>query len=120
MPNKTILIIDDEEEACELIKSFLEVRNYSVITVLSGTEGLNIIKNKNPALVFLDMHMPPLDGMGVLTELKKNNIKSNIILMTGLEDSEELDKAKTFDIKGIIKKPVQLLELLRIVKENIQ
>lgn len=117
---KQILVVDDEENTSDVIKSFLEARSYSVITATSGLEGLNIIKEKNPALVFLDMHMPPLDGIGVLKELKKHNIKSNIYLMTGIDDYEEVEVAKSLGIEGVIKKPVKLVEIYKIVKKCIK
>lgn len=117
---KIILIIDDEKDACDFIKSFLEAREYNVITALNGKDGVNLIKEKKPALVFLDVHMPEMDGIGVLTELKNQNINVNIILMTGIEEGEELDKAKALGVKGVIKKPVELTVLSVIVKENLR
>ncbi|NQT21954.1 MAG: response regulator [Candidatus Omnitrophica bacterium] len=117
---KPILVIDDEEGACEFIKSFLEDREYTVITALNGKDGINIIKEKNPSLVFLDIRMPEMSGIDVLAELKNQNINTNIILMTGMQEGEELDKAKSFGVKGVIKKPIELMELSAIIKEHIQ
>ena len=116
---KTILVIDDEEGACDFVKSFLEAREYTVLTTSSGKEGIDIIKTKSPRLVLLDMRMPEMNGLDVLTELKKDNILANIYLMTGVEEGEELDKAKALGIKGILKKPVQLQELSEIAKASV-
>ena len=117
---KPILVIDDEEGACELIKSFLEDREYTVITALNGRDGINFIKEKSPSLVFLDIRMPEMSGIDVLTELKNQNINANVILMTGMQEGDELDKAKALGVKGVIKKPVELMELSAIIKEHIQ
>ena len=116
---KIILVIDDEEGACDFVKSFLEAREYTVLTTPSGKEGIDIIKTKSPRLVLLDMRMPEMNGLDVLTELKKDNILANIYLMTGVEEGEELDKAKALGIKGILKKPVQLQELSEIAKASV-
>lgn len=121
MPNnkKLILVIDDEEGALDFIRTYLEDREYPVITATNGKDGLNFIKEKNPALTFLDIRMPDMNGIDVLNELKNQNITANIVIMTGLEEGEQLDKVKQFNIKGILKKPVQLLELSEIVKANL-
>ena len=116
---KMILVIDDEEGACDFIKTYLEDRDYPVITTTNGKEGLELIKEKKPALTFLDIRMPEMNGIDVLTELKNQNISANIIIMTGLEEGEQLEKVQQFNIKGILKKPVQLRELSEVIKANI-
>ena len=114
-----ILIVDDEEDACDFIKSFLEEREYTVLTALNGRTGIDLIKNKKPALVFLDVKMPDISGIEVLEELKKDGISAKIILMTGLEEGEEIDKARTLGIIDVLKKPVQLPILSEIIKANL-
>ena len=114
---KPILVVDDEPEACEMIKSFLEDRDYTVITAPNGREGINAIKEKSPALVFLDVRMPDMTGIDVLEELKNENISVKVILMTGVEAGEEIDKAKELGIITLLKKPVQLQALSDIVKQ---
>jgi len=98
-----------------MIKSYLEERDYSVLTALDGQSGLDIIKTQKPALVFMDIHMPGLDGLGVLSELKKEGISAKIILMTGVEEGPELDAAKALGIIDIIKKPVHLPLLSELI-----
>ena len=71
-----ILIVDDEADACDFIKSFLEDREYTVFTALNGRTGIALIKNKKPALVFLDVKMPDISGIEVLEELKKDGISA--------------------------------------------
>jgi len=115
---KSILVIDDEEGACDFIKSFLEGRDYIVFTALNGPSGINIIKEKKPSLVFLDVRMPDMTGIDVLKTLKDDHINIKVILMTGIEAGEELDKAKELGISGIINKPVQLQALSEILKQN--
>ena len=116
---KTILVIDDEEGACDFIKTFLEDRDYIVLTALNGKDGINIIKTKNPTITFLDIRMPNMSGIDVLKTLKDEHINAKIILMTGIEAGEELDRAKELGISGIINKPVQLQTLNEILKQNI-
>jgi len=114
-----ILIVDDEEDACDFIKSFLEEREYTVLTALNGRTGIDLIKNKKPALIFLDVKMPDISGIEVLEELKKDGISAKIILMTGLEEGEEIDRARTLGIIDVLKKPVQLPVLSEVIKANL-
>ena len=116
---KIILVIDDEEGARDFIKSFFEDREYKVVATPNGKEGIGIIQSGKAGLVLLDMRMPEMNGIDVLTELKNNNISANVYLMTGVDEGDELDKARALGIKGIVKKPVNLTELCSIVKECI-
>ena len=116
---KIVLVIDDEEGARDMVKSFLEDREYKVVTTPSGKEGIGIIQEGNTGLVLLDMRMPEMNGLDVLTELKNKSISANVYLMTAVDEGEEFEKARTLGIKGIVKKPVDMPELCRIVKENI-
>ena len=116
---KIILVIDDEEGARDFIKSFFEDREYKVVATPNGKEGIGIIQSGKVGLVLLDMRMPEMNGIDILTELKNNNISANVYLMTGVDEGDELDKARALGIKGIVKKPVNLTELCSIVKECI-
>ena len=119
MPSKTILVIDDEIEACNLIKSFLNERGYTIITAQNGHNGINSIKDKKPALVFLDMRMPDMTGIDVLMKLKEDKITAKIILMTAIDEEKEINKAKELGAIGILKKPVQLQDLSKTIKQYI-
>jgi len=114
-----IIVIDDEAEACEFIKSFLEERGYDVITALNGHSGIESIKNNKPALVFLDMRMPDITGIEVLSKLKEDNVTAKIILMTAIDEEAEIEKAKQLGVIGLLKKPIQMTELSKTVKQNI-
>ena len=116
---KIILIIDDEEGSRDLVKSFLEDREYRAVATPSGREGIGVIQAGNTGLVLLDMRMPEMNGLDILTELKNNNISANVYLMTGVDEGEELEKARALGIKGVLKKPINMSELSKIVKESI-
>lgn len=116
---KTILVIDDEAEAADFIRSFLEERGYTIIAALNGHSGIESIKNNKPALTFLDMRMPDMTGLDVLSKLKEEGVSAKIILMTAIDDENQIDEAKRLGALGIIKKPVQLQELSTAVKQNI-
>lgn len=116
---KSILIIDDEIEANDLIRTFLERRGYTVYGASDGQSGIDAIKTKKPDLVFLDIKMPGMDGIDVLLKLKEENISAKIIVVTGLSEGEQIEKAKTLGILGVLKKPLQMSALIELIKQNI-
>ena len=73
-----ILVIDDDENAQDMMKRFLEKQNYVVIQARSGEEGLNLARKESPDLITLDVMMPEMDGWEVLTSLQSDEITKNI------------------------------------------
>lgn len=67
-----IIIIDDEKEFVETIKTFLESRNCSVNFAYGGHSGLELIKSDRPDVVILDIGMFDMDGRDVLVKLKED------------------------------------------------
>lgn len=108
---KKILCIDDEEFNRNLLRDYLGIFGYQIITAVDGEEGLQKAAEEIPDLIILDILMPKKNGYAVLKELKSNPKMWNIpvIIMTvqvDMQDMCELEGAVRF-----IKKPVSLKEL---------
>lgn len=116
---KVILMIDDEEGACDFVKSYLEDRNYVVFTAFTGMEGIRLIKEKKPLLTLLDIRMPDMNGIDVLAQLKSDNVTAKIVVVTGLESGPELDKAKELGALDVLAKPIQLQVLGGLIKKYV-
>jgi len=69
-PGSTILVIDDDADACELIRRFLEKDGFNIVTACSGEQGLRLAQEIQPAAITLDVMMPDMDGWSVLRVLK--------------------------------------------------
>jgi len=107
---KTILIIDDEEDFCYFVKKNLEaISNYEVITATKGKKGIQIARKKKPDLILLDIMMPGIDGLEVLKRLKKNENTQNIpvIMLTAKDEDESKIKALGSFCDDYIVKPVE-------------
>ena len=65
-----ILVIDDDADACELIRRFLEKDGFNIVTACSGEQGLRLAQEIQPAAITLDVMMPDMDGWSVLRVLK--------------------------------------------------
>ena len=66
----TVLAIDDDPTALELVRATLEPRGFRVLKAFSGQEGLEVAKRRQPDLIVLDLVMPGLDGFEVSKALK--------------------------------------------------
>ncbi len=90
----TILTIDDDANARDLMQRFLIRSGYNAIAAASGVEGLRLAKAHLPAAILLDVKMPDLDGWGVLSRLKSDPDLANIpVMMVTIEGDRALSSA---------------------------
>jgi signal transduction histidine kinase/DNA-binding response OmpR family regulator len=101
----TILVIDDDAEACEIIRRFLEKDGFNVVTALSGEDGLRLAHQLQPAAITLDVMMPDMDGWSVLRALKVDPVLHNVpvVMLTMLDDKS---KGYTLGATDYLTKPV--------------
>lgn len=116
---KTLLVVDDEIEICDFLKSFFEERHFDVRTANSGEEAMEAIKKLNPQVVLLDVHMPGMDGMNVLREIKLKFPATKVIMVTALETREKIEEAMRLGADNYITKPLSLEYLEKDVQEKI-
>ena len=65
-----ILVIDDDQDALDIIKRTLELDGHTVVTAASGEEGLELARRLKPALITSDIMMPGMDGWALLRAIK--------------------------------------------------
>jgi len=87
-PGSTILVIDDDPEACEIIERYLLKDGFNVVTTNSGEQGLRLAQEIHPAAITLDVMMPGMDGWAVLRVLKAdpNTLDIPVIMLTMMDD----------------------------------
>ncbi|MCP6759576.1 MAG: response regulator [Fischerella sp. CENA71] len=108
MARKRILIIDDEEDLCTILKVFLErIAKMEALTVQSGHEGLSLAERELPDAILLNVVMFDISGIEVFRELKNNPQTQDIpvIFLTAKLDRPTLNRLKELDAAGIISKP---------------
>ena len=122
MDKKKILIIDDEENFCNLVKKNVEKTNeFEVYTATNGDDGIKLIKEIKPDLILLDIIMPGLDGGDVVSLIRGDeSIKDTpIVFLTSLIREDEAGASFT---KGysLLAKTATVGELIVCIKENIR
>ena len=116
-----ILVVDDNEDIVELMKSLLESGGYDINTTTSGKECLNLILKEKFDIVLLDVTMPEFSGLDVIQSLKDsgNLDKNKIILFTAASISDdEIEKWIKMGVKNCLRKPFDpstLFEAINIV-----
>lgn len=120
-----ILIIDDDPDIVEGMKVVLESRDYQVVSVNNGDEGIRKAKEERPGLVILDVMMETKDkGFEVARAIKKDNKDLPIIMLTAIKEKLGFDfKAEAGDedwlpVNDYLDKPLKPQELLLKV-ENL-
>lgn len=113
-----ILVIEDEYNLADVIQTKLKKEKYDVDISLNGEEGLYNALSDIYDLIILDIMLPKIDGMEILKEIKKNNIKLKVIMLTAKSSLE--DKLTGFEngINDYVTKPFHIEEL--IARVNIQ
>ena len=108
---RTILLVDDELGARESLAVILE-DDYQVVTAASGKEALEIFKKVPIDLVFLDVHMPEMDGIEVLKKLKELDDEIDVVMVSALNTARMAVDAIKFGAYDYITKPYEPEEIL--------
>lgn len=124
MANKKILVVDDNQDITEMVQAMLESSPYSCVTANTGQQCLDLVKAQKFDLILLDMAMPEMSGIDVLTKLKENNLAqgTKIVLVTASPMYTEMDLKKIRADYGAIervKKPFTDKELLAVIEKYV-
>ena len=111
-----ILLADDEKELSRAVATILRYSNYEVDTVYNGKEAIEKVNENVYDVIILDIMMPITDGLQSLKEIRKNNIKTPIILLTA--KSQVDDKVEGLDLgaNDYLTKPFDKKELLARIR----
>lgn len=114
-----LLVVDDEPEICDFLKSFFEDRDFEVQTALSGEAALEAMESFQPQVTLLDIKMGTVDGLAVLRQVKEKHPKTKVIMVTALETTDKIEEAMRLGADNYITKPLSLEYLENDVKEKI-
>jgi CheY-like chemotaxis protein len=111
----TLLVVDDDATARELVRRFLATEGFRVVTASSGAEGLRLAKELRPDAITLDVLMPGMDGWAVLTVLKADPGLADIpvIMLTILE---EKNLAYALGASEYLTKPIDRGRLVAVLE----
>lgn len=119
-----ILIVDDSSSIRRLLKKVLELSGIELGEVLeasNGLEALDVLKREWVDFILCDIHMPKMDGIQFLRELKRDEVLSRIpVIMVSTEGREEIVKeVKALGIRAYVKKPFSPEEIREVIENLI-
>lgn len=133
-----ILVVDDDQFTRQLLRRVMEKEGYQVVEAANGEQGLDAYKRIKPHLVLLDALMPVMDGFTCCTELQllgnekvleqevfvdeafQDAARTPVLMITGLEDQESVDRAFAVGATDYLTKPIHLAVLRQRVRRIIQ
>src|SRR6516165_7724808 len=116
-PTKTILVVDDDMELSDGLRTVLEKQGYRVLQARDGQQGQQMIYQQHPDLVVLDMMMPRRGGYPVLEHFRGKSDAPPIIMITANEGSRHKAYAEYLGVVDYIRKPFAMDRLLEAVNK---
>lgn len=120
MPQKLILIIDDDNRNIFALKAVLKAKGFDCLSAISAREGFSTMEeNENVAVVLMDMMMPDMDGYQAIAAMKKSEKMQNIPVLAVTAQAMVGDKERCLSAgaSGYISKPINVDELLVQIEE---
>ncbi len=120
MPQKIILIIDDDNRNIFALKAVLKAKGFECLSAISAQDGFAIIEEReNVAVVLMDMMMPDMDGYQAMATMKKSPKMQNIPVLAVTAQAMVGDKERCLSAgaAGYVSKPINVDELLIQIEE---
>ncbi len=120
LEHSTVMIVDDDTETLAILQEILSKEGYEVIAVPDAKGALQQISDRQPDLIVSDIHMPIMDGLSFLTELRARQLAMPVILMTAfgsLKTAVDGIKAGAFDY---LSKPLMVDEVRLVTRRALE
>ena len=110
-----ILIVDDDQNICELLRLYIEKEGFATVIANDGKQALELFESENPVLIMLDIMLPGLDGWQVCREIRK---KSQVPIIMLTAKGEVFDKVLGLELGAddYVVKPFEAKEVVARIK----
>ena len=110
-----ILIVEDDEDSRGILLDFIASLGFRPLGVIDGKVAFDKVKMLVPDIIFLDIMMPRLDGFSFVEKVIENELSTNIVITTALNDLSSVRKAKSLGVYEYVAKPFHL----EMIKEKL-
>ncbi|MCC7140209.1 MAG: response regulator [Planctomycetes bacterium] len=118
-PRPVVLVVDDEEDSRVILGRIAEKQGFDVVTACDGPEALTLERRHRPDLILLDIQMPGMSGLEVLSEVRAVDPHVPIVIVSGTEDESVGERALGLGAVNFIRKPFDVSEI-RFVLDHIR
>lgn len=112
-----ILVVDDQEGICRLLKSLFDIEGYITSVAKNGLEAIEAVKTDKPDLIIMDVKMPLLNGVEALKIIKGIYPDLPVVMMTAYAEVEDKIKARRLGIVEWMTKPLDINLLIKLAEE---
>ncbi len=117
--NIKTLVIDDDEDICDILKQFLESSGYTVDVAMSGKEAIQTIGEKTFDVAITDLDLGDMSGLEVIKSIKQLQPTAEVIMLSGYGKAEHASEAIGLGASAYIQKPITFSEVDMRVKEAL-
>jgi CheY-like chemotaxis protein len=111
-----VLVVDDEKDFLFTMDYWLRTKGYEVVTAANGQEAIEIINKKPVDIIFLDMHMPVMDGVETLKKIREINKDTPVIIITAYAADEKRIEAEKYGVSGLFYKDKDFTESATLIE----
>ncbi|MBV8161629.1 MAG: response regulator [Acidimicrobiia bacterium] len=117
MSERVVLVVDDDDLVRRVVRAVLEADDYQVLEAPNGQLALQMIAERKPTLVILDVMMPGIDGVDVCRQMSHDDAR--VLMLTARDDIETEDASRAAGADDFLGKPFSSLELLDHVQKLV-
>ena len=112
-----LLIVDDEKRYADMLAKRLDLRGCNCKVCYSGQEALNILKQQNFFLILLDLRLPDIYGVEVLSRIKKIGEKTPVVILTAHGTEKDQQECMQLGAYAFMHKPLEIEKLMPILAQ---
>src|SRR5262250_3033111 len=122
IPNELILIVEDNPKNLKLVRDTLQVKGYQTIEAETGEEGVQLARERRPALILMDIQLPGMSGIEAFKELRADPTTRAIpvIAVTASVMAQDRQKIMAAGFDGFQGKPISVRELLATMRAILE
>ncbi len=117
--HSSILIVDDEVDACANLSDILTDLGYRVDVAYDGLSALELVKEQDYDLALLDLKMPRMDGVELCKRIRAISAGTIALIVTAFAETQVAQDAQNAGAFSIISKPVQFPQLIQLVQQSL-
>ena len=115
-----ILVVDDEPDACSMLCRILSAMGHEVVTFNAANAALEWLNGQVPQLAVLDYRLPDLDGIQLLTLVRKRYPDVKVLMLTAYPSAEVAGEAMALGASAFLLKPIEIEELEAGVEKSLR